>query len=45
LARDEHGKGLVWTGETRPVPPPTVYGPSQPSIADTTMECGLAWSH
>jgi hypothetical protein len=36
LARDEHGQGLVWSGETQPIMPSIVDVPSQPSIADTT---------
>jgi hypothetical protein len=30
VARDEQGEGLVWTGETPPVIPPTVTLPARP---------------
>ena len=36
LARDEDGKGLVWTGETQHITPPAVPIPSQPATADVT---------
>jgi class 3 adenylate cyclase len=37
LARDEDGKGLVWTGETQPMTPPTVSMPRFPAAAETTI--------
>jgi hypothetical protein len=36
LAHDEHGKGLVWSGETQPITSSKVDVPSQFSIAEIT---------
>jgi hypothetical protein len=36
LARDEDGKGLVWTGEVPPAVQPAISIPSQPAAAEIT---------